>query len=90
MLFRSAQAGDSPWSLSYKFVASPNAGPGGQTLPPITVGPVVNIEKRGHDYLWVKYGKQVAGTSLVPKAEAVYVSRVYRSSSFSLLGIGVA
>lgn len=82
------QSGDGPWSLGYQFVALPNAG-SGQTLPALTVGSCVNIEKRGHDYLWVKYSKQVDGTQLVPRADAVYVARVYRSSNFSLLGIGV-
>lgn len=81
--------GDGPWSLSYKFVASPNAGPG-QTYPAMTVGNIAGIEKQGHEYLWIKYEPSVNGTSLVKLPKAVYVNKVYRDADFSLLGIGVA
>jgi len=82
-----AEKGDSPWSLSFKFVASPNAD--GTTLPTLTIGSITGIEKRGHEYLWVRYESEVnSGTPLkVPKY--VYVNQVYPSANFALLGIGV-
>jgi hypothetical protein len=83
------QKGRGPWSLSYRFIASPNAG-AGQTLPAKSVGDITGIEKKGHEYLWVRYEESVAGASnaLLKKPKAVYVNKVYRESSFSLLGIG--
>ena len=83
------QKGRGPWSLSYRFVASPNAG-AGQTIPALSVGDIAGIEKRGHEYLWVRYEESVSGSSnaLLKKPKAVYVNKVYRESSFSQLGIG--
>jgi hypothetical protein len=81
--------GDGPWTLTYKFVASPNAG-SGQTLPAISVGTISGIEKKGHEYLWVRYEADVRENTLVKKPRHVYVNRVYRESDFSQLGIGVS
>ncbi len=80
-------AGDGPWSLQFKFEARPNAGDG-KTLPARQIGSITGIEKKGHEYLWVKYAKAVKEGRLLPTAEEVYVSRVYRLADFSLLGIG--
>lgn len=82
-----SQKGDGPWSLSYKFTASPNAG-AGQTIPAITIGAINNIEKKGHEYLWVRYEAAVDGNSLLKRPKFVYVNRVYRETDFSGLGIG--
>lgn len=82
-------AGDSPWRLQYRFEARPNQGNTGDAVPPsqsIVGGIAVN--KRGHDYLWVRYEKTVREGKLLPKAEAVFVVPVYRNTDFSLLGIG--
>jgi len=84
------QRGNGPWSLSYKFVASPNAGGQGATLPAITIGSITGIEKRGHDYLWVRYEDSVSSNALIKLPKAVYVDRVYRDGNFANLGIGVA
>lgn len=81
--------GDGPWNLTYKFVASPNAG-AGQTIPAITVGTITGIEKKGHDYLWVRYESDVREKTLIKKPRHVYVNRVYRESDFSQLGIGIS
>jgi len=75
------QKGLGPWSLSYRFVASKNVT--GQTI-----GSISGIEKRGHEYLWVRYEDTVSGSSLLKQPKAVYVSKVYKDSEFSLLGIG--
>lgn len=84
-----SERGDGPWSLSYRFVASPNAG-NGQTLPAITVGSITGVAKKGHEYMWVRYESSVDSSQLIKKPKAVYVNKVYRESDFSGLGIGVA
>ncbi len=81
--------GDGPWSLSYKFVASPNQG-SGKTLPAITIGDISDISKDGHDYLWVRYEDAVGANTLLKKPKFVYVNKVYRREDFSQLGIGVS
>jgi hypothetical protein len=81
------QKGKGPWSLSYRFVASPNAG-SGESAPAITIGSISGITKKGHDYLWVRYEDAVDSNTLIKKPKHVYVDRVYRESDFSLLGIG--
>lgn len=82
-----AEKGDGPWSLTYKFLASPNAG-AGQTLPALTVGNISGIEKKGHEYLWVRYEDDVSDSTLVKVPKHVYVNRVYRDANFADLGIG--
>lgn len=82
-----SKKGDGPWTLSYKFVASPNAGPG-KTIPALTMGGITNIEKDGHEYLWVRYEDNVADSSLVKVPKFVYVNKVYREEDFTQLGIG--
>ena len=77
------QKGDGPWNLSYKFVASPN-------VTNQTIGSITGIAKRGHDYLWVRYEKDVSSDTLIQKPRAVYVNKVYRDGNFEHLGIGVA
>lgn len=80
--------GDGPWSLSYKFVASANQGPD-KTFPSITIGDITDIEKDGHDYLWVRYEDAVENETLFKKPKFVYVDKVYRRTDFSEIGIGV-
>lgn len=84
-----SEKGDGPWSLSYKFSASPNAG-AGQTLPAIRVGSITGVEKKGHDYLWVRYETSADSVGLLKLPKAVYVDKVYRDGDFSKLGIGVS
>jgi hypothetical protein len=77
------QKGKGPWSLSYRFVASKN-------VTGKTVGSITGIDKKGHEYLWVRYEQAVSGSAsdLLQKPKAVYVNKVYKDSDFSLLGIG--
>ena len=75
------EKGDGPWSLSYKFVASPN-------VTNETIGSIAGVEKRGHDYLWIRYEDSVTDNTLLKKPKVVYVNKVYRDGSFSGLGIG--
>lgn len=82
--------GDGPWSLTYKFSASPNAGGSSPTVPALEVGTITGIEKRGHEYLWVRYNDAVDDGLLLKRPRAVYVDEVYREEDFSQLGIGVS
>jgi hypothetical protein len=75
------QKGRGPWSLSFRFVASKN-------VTNQTIGSITGISKRGHDYLWVLYEDAVSGSALLKRPKSVYVSKVYKDSDFSLLGIG--
>jgi hypothetical protein len=75
------QKGRGPWSLSFRFVASKNVT--GQTI-----GSITGIEKKGHEYLWVLYEDSVSSNTLLKQPKAVYVSKVYKDSDFSALGIG--
>lgn len=84
------ERGNGPWSLSYRFCASPNAGGQNGTVPAVQIGPISGIEKRGHDYLWVRYEDSITDNTLLKKPKHVYVNKVYRDGDFSKLGIGVA
>jgi len=75
------QRGNGPWTLSYKFVASPN-------VTEQTIGDITGIVKNGHEYLWVRYEDAVSTNDLVKKPKYVYVNKVYRDGNFSGLGIG--
>ena len=87
-----AQRGDGPWSLSYRFVASPNRGPDLGGLPAEPIGDITSYNKYGHEFLWVKYATQedVAKNQIARIPIAVYVNPVYPEADFSKLGIGVA
>ena len=92
------EKGDGPWSLSYKFVASPNrggpTGPDGAYYPPIhlgttgATGEIGGIVKKGHEYLWIRYESAVDGSDLLKRPKFAYVDQVYREADFSGLGIG--
>lgn len=84
-----SQKGDGPWTLSYKFVQSSNAG-AGQTFPAITAGSITGIEKKGHEYLWIRYEAAVEGSDLIKQPKYAYVNKVYRETNFSQLGIGTS
>jgi hypothetical protein len=73
--------GDGPWNLSFKFVASPN-------VTSQKIGDITGVEKKGHEYLWVRYESSVSSSELIKKPKAVYVNKVYRDGDFSGLGIG--
>lgn len=74
------QKGRGPWSLSFRFVASPNV-----TNQPVGT---MSISKKGHDYVWVRYETTSQDNSLIKKPKHVYVNKVYKDGNFSLLGIG--
>lgn len=87
-----AQRGDGPWSLTYKFVASPNRGPDLGGLPAEAIGNITTYNKYGHDFLWVRYASVDDNTNnlVLRQPLAVYVNKVYPDGDFSKIGIGVA
>lgn len=86
------QRGNGPWSLSYRFIASPNRGPDLGGLPAEAIGDITAYNKKGHEFLWIKYASQedTVKNQLRRIPLAVYVNPVYPESDFSKLGIGVA
>ena len=73
--------GNGPWTLAYKFVASPN-------VTDQTIGGITGIVKNGHEYLWVRYQDVVSNDELIKTPKYVYVNKVYRDGNFNGLGIG--
>ena len=71
------------WEFTYSFAASPN-------VTNLTVGGITGIAKKGWEYLWAYYRPQEdnEAKALVQRPVAVYVTRVYRESNFSRIGIG--
>ena len=78
-----SKRGDDDWEISFRFAASPNA-------TGLTVAGITGIAKKGWEYLWVNWCKEVDGATnaLKPKAQGVYVQQVYELANFSTLGIG--
>lgn len=70
------------WEVTYEFEARPNR-------QNFSVGAIQVGSKRGHEYLWARYEKEVNVnrdvTVRVPTA--VYIEQVYEEYNFSLLGI---
>ncbi|MCK4625174.1 MAG: hypothetical protein KAV00_07685, partial [Phycisphaerae bacterium] len=56
----------------------------------LTVGDIVNINKKGWEYMWVRYAdaEDAAAKAIVKKPVAVYIEKVYEDGDFSTLGIG--
>lgn len=77
-----AKRGQEDWEITYRFAASPN-------VAGLTVGAMTGIEKRGWDYLWVRYEdvEDTEAQTLVKRPVAVYVEQVYPLGNFAGLGI---
>jgi hypothetical protein len=78
-----SQRGDESWELTYQFAAMPNT-------TGRTIGTITGIEKKGWEYLWVRYEdvKDDTAKILVKKPVAVCIEQVYGYSDFAGLGIG--
>lgn len=87
-----AQRGDGPWSLSYKFIGSPNRGPDLGGLPAEPIGNITTYNKFGHDYIWIRYASvdDQNNNLMLRQPLQVYVNKVYPDGDFSKIGIGVA
>ena len=80
-----SKRGDGPdddWEITFRFAASPN-----QTN--LNVGPVTGINKKGWEYLWVRYAdaEDSGSGAIIKKPIAAYVERVYDQANFGALGI---
>ncbi|MCL2641662.1 MAG: hypothetical protein FWD53_12510 [Phycisphaerales bacterium] len=74
---------DGDWEITFKFAASPNA-------TGLVVGTITGINKKGWEYMWVRYEDREddAANVLVKKPVAVYIEKVYEEGNFAQLGIG--
>lgn len=72
-------------TFTYKFRASPNRlVANGNAL---SFGAITNVEKYGHDYLWIDYVAEESAGFVVRTPRTVHVHRVYEDGNFLLLGI---
>ena len=70
------------WEINFRFAASPNA-------TGLTIGSITGIDKKGWEYLWVRYADVEDSTAhaLVKRPVAVYVERVYEYGNFAAMGV---
>jgi hypothetical protein len=76
-----AQRGEDDWEITYRFAASPN-------VSGLAIGDITGINKKGWEYLWVRYADAEDQKVLVKQPIAVYVEKVYEDGNFAGLGIG--
>ena len=77
-----SKRGTEDWEITFRFAGSPNK-------TGLTVGTIVGIDKKGWEYLWVRYAdaEDNAAKALVKQPVAVYIEKVYEEADFSALGI---
>ena len=78
------QKNDSPWEITFRFAVSPNQSS-------LHVGQLKVSNKRGWDYLWVRYADKVAENkkNVIKEPVAAYVEQVYPEGDFGNLGLGM-
>jgi len=69
------------WEITFRFAASPN-------VTGLTVDDIAGIDKKGWEYMWVRYADAQDQNILVKRPTAVYIEKVYEYGDFSGLGIG--
>ncbi len=54
------------------------------------MGNITGIDKKGWEYMWVRYAdaEDAAAKAIVKKPVAVYSEKVYKQGNFAGLGIG--
>lgn len=75
------QRGYEDWEITFRFAASPNA-------TGLTVGDITAIDKKGWEYLWIRYEDAESEDALIKQPVGVYVEQVYEEADFADLGIG--
>jgi hypothetical protein len=77
-----SKRGQGDWELAFRFAAKPNR-------ENLSVGDITGIDKKGWEYLWVRYAEEEdsAAGAIVKRPIAVYVEQVYEPGDFSLLGL---
>ena len=75
---------DSPWEITFRSAVSPNQSS-------LQVGKLKVSNKRGWDYLWVRYADKVAENkkNVIKEPVAAYVEQVYPEGDFGNLGLGM-
>ena len=75
---------DSPWEITFRFAVSPNQSG-------LQVGKLKVSQKKGWDYLWVRYADKVADNkkNVIKEPVAAYVEQVYPYGDFGNLGLGM-
>jgi hypothetical protein len=76
-----SKRGKDDWEITFRFAASLN-------ITGLGVGDIVGIDKKGWEYLWVRYADAEDENVLVKQPIAAYVEQVYQEADFSGLGIG--
>lgn len=73
-----------PWEITFRFAVSPNQSS-------LAVGKLKVSNKKGWDYLWVRYADKVADNkkNVVKEPVAAYVEQVYPQGDFGNLGLGM-
>ena len=75
---------NAPWEITFRFAVSPNQSS-------LQVGKLKVSNKRGWDYLWVRYADKVAENrkNVIKEPVAAYVEQVYPDGDFGNLGLGM-
>ena len=73
-----------PWEITFRFAVSPNQSS-------LSVGKLKVSNKKGWDYLWVRYADKVADNkkNVIKEPVAAYVEQVYPEGDFGNLGLGM-
>ncbi|MEX2670933.1 MAG: hypothetical protein WD294_02360 [Phycisphaeraceae bacterium] len=79
----SQRAAGEDWEINFRFAGSPN-------VTDLSVGNITGIDKKGWEYLWIRYedAEDAAAHMLVKRPVAAYVEKVYRDGNFADLNIG--
>jgi len=74
--------GGGDWEIAYRFAASPN-------VTGLAVGSITGVDKKGWEYLWVRYKDADDDTAkaLVKVPASVHIEQVYGTANLSLMGI---
>lgn len=78
-----SKRGTDDWEITFRFAGSPNR-------TGLSVGPITGINKKGWEYLWVRYAddEDTDSHTLVKQPVGAYVERVYDEGDFGSLEIG--
>ncbi len=76
---RGQRRGRGDWEVSFTWAAEGNK--------ILSIAGVNNVDKRGHEYLWVSYEDSVDQNILGKIARSIYVEKVYEEGDFNDLGI---
>lgn len=73
-----------PWEITYRFAVSPNK-------KSLKLGKLEVSDKKGWNYLWVRYADKVAENkhNITKEPTAAYIEQVYPEEDFGQLGLGV-